>query len=274
MPKLMKKIHVPNALLLVSFFLFSIFYFLPIRQASAQLQPDFKLGAFQVGEKLKYTARYGFIHAAEVTMEVQEAKKEINGKKPLHFVANGRTTPSFDWFMKVRHRYDSYVDQKELLPMQFTESVREGKYKRDSYANFDQKGNKIVASKGTFISGDVTFDILSMYYFARCLDLKEVKVGEVIKMKYFLDDGIYPLDIEYLGKETVETESGKFECIKFSPALQPGRVFKKDSRMYMWITNDLNRIPVKVEVEILIGSVVLELQKYQGLKNPITSFRN
>lgn len=254
-------------------FLFSFFFIQLNDVALAQLQPDFKLGAFQIGEKLKYTARYGFIHAAEVTFEVQESKKEISGKKPLHFVASGRTTPSFDWFLKVRHRYDSYVDQSQLLPMQFTESVREGKYKRDSYANFDQKGNKIIATKGTFTSPDVTFDILSMYYFARCLDLKNVKIGEVIKMKYFLDDGIYPLDIEYLGKETVTTESGKFECIKFSPALQPGRVFRKDSRMYMWITNDSNRIPVKVEVEILIGSLVLELEKYEGLKNPITSLR-
>lgn len=254
-------------------FLISIFLFRFSGSSYAQLQPDFKLGAFQVGEKLKYTAHYGFIHAAEVVFEVQEAKKEINGRKPIHFVATGRTTPSFDWFLKVRHRYDSYVDQSQLLPMQFTESVREGKYKRDSYANFDQKGNKIIASKGTFTSPDVTFDILSMYYFARCLDLKYVKVGEVIKMKYFLDDGIYPLDIEYLGKETISTESGKFECIKFSPALQPGRVFRKDSRMYMWITNDANRIPVKVEVEILIGSLVLELEKYEGLKNPITSLR-
>ncbi len=254
-------------------FLFSIFILRFNSTAVGQLQPDFKLGAFQIGEKLKYTARYGFIHAAEVTFEVQESKKEMNGKKPLHFVASGRTTPSFDWFMKVRHRYDSYVDQTQLLPMQFTESVREGKYKRDSYANFDQKANKIVATKGTFNSPDVTFDILSMYYFARCLDIKNVKVGEVIKMKYFLDDGIYPLDIEYLGRETINTESGKFECIKLSPALQPGRVFRKDSRMYMWMTNDANRIPVKVEVEILIGSLVLELEKYEGVKNPLTSLR-
>lgn len=254
-------------------FLFSTFFFRIQSTAFAQLQPDFRLGAFQIGEKLEYTAHYGFIHAAEVTFEVQESKKDINGKKPLHFVAKGGTTPSFDWFLKVRHRYDSYVDQTLLLPMQFTESVREGKYKRDSYANFDQKGNRIVATKGTFTSPDVTFDIISMYYFARCLDIKNVKIGEVIKMKYFLDDGIYPLEIEYLGKETISTDAGKFECIKFSPALQPGRVFRKDSRMYMWITNDANRIPVKVEVEILIGSLVLELDKFQGLKNPITSYR-
>ncbi|MFN5705895.1 MAG: DUF3108 domain-containing protein, partial [bacterium] len=170
-------------------------------------------------------------------------------------------------------RYDSYADQAQLLPYQFTESVREGNYKRDSYANFDQKSNKIVASKGTFNTPDYTFDIISLYYFARCIDIREMRIGETLKLKYFLDDGIYPANIEYLGKETVETETGKYECIKFSPALQPGRVFRKDSRMYIWITNDSNRIPVKVEVEILIGSIVLELQNYEGLKNPITAKR-
>ena len=238
----------------------------------AQL-PDYRLGAFQVGEKLKYKVRYGFINAADVTFQVNDAKKEFNGKRAFHYVASGKTTSSFDFFMRVRHRYDSYADQVELLPYQFTESVREGNYKRDGYANFDQKGNKVSASKGSFKVPDHTFDIISLYYFARCIDIRDMRVGEVIKMNYFLDDGTYPADIEYLGKETISTESGKFECIKFSPALQPGRVFRKDSRMYIWITNDANRIPVKVEVEILIGSVILELQSYEGLKNPMTAKR-
>jgi hypothetical protein len=243
------------------------------RTIHAQSEPDFKTGAFQEGEKLSYKAKYGFIHAAEVKLEVVDTKKEFNGKEVFHYVANGKTTSSFDFFMKVRHRYDSYVDRETFLPYQFTESVREGNYKRDGYANFDQKNNKIVATKGTFNAPNNTFDIISLYYFARCLDTKNLRVGEMLKLKFFLDDGIYPADIEYLGKETISTDAGKFECIKFSPSLQPGRVFRKDSRMYIWITNDANRIPVKVEVEILIGSVYIELEKYEGLKNPVTSRR-
>lgn len=239
----------------------------------AQSKPEFRLGAFQPGEKLKYRIRYGFVTAAEATLEVQESKKQMNDRPIYHYVANGKTTSSFDFFMKVRNRYDSYVDQTELIPYQFTESVREGNYKRDSYANFDHNANKVMSSKGVYEVPESTFDVISIFYFARCIDLKKVQVGEVLKMKYFLDDGAYPLDIEYLGKETVNTPSGKFECIKFSPSLQPGRVFRKDSRMYIWITNDANRIPVKVEVEILIGSLILELQTYEGLKNPVNSKR-
>ncbi len=254
-------------------YIFSVFFLTLSIFTFAQTHPDFKLGAFQPGEKLKYKVRYGFITAAEATMEVQEGKKEMNGKKVFHYIANGKTSGSFDFFMKVRNRYDSYVDQEALYPYQFTENVREGNYRRDSYANFDQKNYKVNASKGTYTIPPYSFDIISLFYFARCIDLKNIAVGENINMSYFLDDGNYPVNIEYLGKETITTTTGKYECIKFSPTLQPGRVFRKDSRMYIWITNDTNRIPVKVEVEILIGSLILELDSYQGLKNPVTSKR-
>lgn len=239
----------------------------------AQNFPDYKTGAFQAGEKLKYEVKYGFITAAEAILEVQEGKKEMNGNKVWHYVASGKTTRSFDFFMKVRNRYDSYVDMDNLLPYQFTENIKEGNYRRDSYANFDHKLDKVVSNKGTYVVPDNTLDVISAFYFARSIDLKGIKQGEKFQMNYFLDDGAYPLEVEYVGKETISTATGKYSCIKFSPTLQPGRVFRKDSKMYIWITDDANRIPVKVEVEILIGSLILELQSYEGLKAPLTSKR-
>ncbi|WP_335682271.1 DUF3108 domain-containing protein [Sphingobacterium sp. B29] len=41
---------------------------------------------------------------------------------------------------------------------------------------------------------------------------------------------------------------------------------KKNSKLYLWVTNDGNRIPVKANVDILIGSVTLELLEASGLK--------
>ena len=257
------------------FFFFLVFF--SIQNLYAQLQntqPDFKTGSFQAGESLKYKIRYGFITAAEASLEVQEGKKQSNGEKSFHYIAHGKTTGSFDFFMHVKNRYDSYVDQQTLLPYQFTENVREGNYKRNSYANFDRADNKVQASKGTYNVPANTFDIISLYYFARSLDLKNISVGESVHMNYFLDKAVYPANIEYLGKETISTETGKYECLKVSPTLQPGRVFRRDSKMYIWISNDANRIPVKIEVEILIGSLILELQSYSGLKYPVTAKRN
>ncbi len=88
-------------------------------------------------------------------------------------------------------------------------------------------------------------------------------------MNYFLDDGVTELSIQYLGKERIKTSLGYFNCLKFSPSIQPGRIFRKDSRLYLWITDDGNRIPVKAQAEILVGSIVMEISGAKGLRYPL-----
>ncbi|MNH33163.1 hypothetical protein D3C79_936590 [compost metagenome] len=63
---------------------------------------------------------------------------------------------------------------------------------------------------------------------------------------------------------------GKIKCLKFSPSIKPGRVFRKDSKLYLWITDDGNRVPVKAQVEIIVGSVTMEIKSAHGLKYPLT----
>jgi hypothetical protein len=62
---------------------------------------------------------------------------------------------------------------------------------------------------------------------------------------------------------------GTFDCLKFNPEIAPGRIFRKDSKLYLWVTDDGNRIPVKARVEIIVGSVTLELTDAKGLKYPL-----
>ncbi|MGB4776511.1 MAG: DUF3108 domain-containing protein, partial [Daejeonella sp.] len=101
------------------------------------------------------------------------------------------------------------------------------------------------------------------------LDISKMKQGDKFSMDYFLDDGVTKLEVQYVGKEKIKTSFGSFNCIKFSPSIQPGRIFKKNSKLYLWITDDANRIPVKAQVEILVGSVTMELTGASGLKYPL-----
>ena len=66
---------------------------------------------------------------------------------------------------------------------------------------------------------------------------------------------------------------GKFNCLKFNPTIIPGRIFKKDSKLYLWITDDANRIPVKANVGLIIGSVTMELADAKGLKYPLNPMK-
>ena len=224
---------------------------------------------FKAGELLRYRFRYGFITAAEATLKVKDTDVKFDNKAVYQLTAEGRTAGTFNVFYKVRNRYDSYVDRTDLVPYLYTENIHEASYRRNDKARFYQREKKIVTNKGNFKGDGQTFDIVSAYYFARSLDLSKVKVGDRFTMDYFLDDGVTDLHIQYVGKERVKTPMGTFNCLKFSPSIQPGRIFRKDSKLYLWITDDNNRIPVKAQVEILVGSVTMELTDASGLKYPL-----
>lgn len=235
----------------------------------AQPLDNTKESVFKVGEELKYKVKYGFITAAEATLQVQDTDVEFNGQDVQHLIAQGKTSGTFDIFYKVRNRYDSYIDKKTLLPHLYTENIREANYRRTDKVRFYQDQQKIVGNKGTFKGARQTFDLVSAFYFARSLNLSGISAGEYVKMNYFLDDSVTELSIQYLGKERIKTSLGYFNCLKFSPSIQPGRIFRKDSKLYLWITDDGNRIPVKAQAEILVGSIVMEISAAKGLRYPL-----
>ncbi|RYF97678.1 MAG: DUF3108 domain-containing protein [Chitinophagaceae bacterium] len=236
----------------------------------AQELPLKKEPIFKEGEVLSYKLKYGFITAAEATIKVLATDTKFDNKPTYHLSVDARTSGTFDIFYKIRDHYDSYIDKTDLTPYFYQEDVREASYRRNDKARFYQDGKKVVANKGTFTTPTTqTFDLVSAYYFARSLDISKLKIGDEFKLNYFLSDEISQLQIEYVGKETIKTKLGNIRCLKFSPSIKPGRIFKKDSKLYLWITDDGNRVPVKAQVEILVGAVTMEIKSADGLRYPI-----
>lgn len=232
--------------------------------------PVKKETAFKEGEVLSYKLKYGFITAAEATIKVQATDMKFDGKPTFQLVVDARTSGTFDVFYKIRDHYDLYIDKTELTPYFYQENIREANYKRQDKARFYQDGKKVVANTGTYNTPTTqTFDLVSAYYFARSLDISKMKINDTFKLNYFLGDEISALEIQYVGKEVIKSKLGDIRCLKFSPSIKPGRIFKKDSKLYLWITDDGNRVPVKAQVEILVGSVTLEIKSAEGLKYPI-----
>jgi hypothetical protein len=228
----------------------------------------------KVGEQLSYRLKYGIFTAAEAELSVQNTDIKYNGHPVYHIVVEGKTAGSFDVFYKVRNRYESYVDQKTLLPYYYAENRHEGSWKHSDKVSFDHETDKITANKGTYPYKGKVFDFVSAYYFARTIDVSKMHVGDKFELKYFLDDGINSLGITYVGKEKVTCSMGTFNCLKFNPTIIPGRIFKKNSKLYLWITDDNNRIPVKAQVEVVVGSITMDLTGAKGLKFPLNPIKN
>lgn len=253
--------------------LFVIFFFIVIGNVYSQEISYLGGPVFKAGEELNYKLKYGFFTAAETNIKVTGSEKEFEGHSAFHIVADSKTAGTFDVFYKVRNRYETYIDQKTLLPYFYTENRKEASYKHTDNVTFDRKENKITADKGVFPFKGKVFDFLSAYYFSRSIDVSKMRIGEKFELKYFLEDGVHSLGITYIGKEKVNCNLGEFNCLKFNPTIIPGRVFRKNSKLYLWITDDQNRVPIKAHVELVVGSVTMDLTAAKNLKYPLNPLK-
>lgn len=224
--------------------------------------------AFVKGEVLTYRLHYGIIDAGTAVLEVKNEARNFGGRSTLHVVGIGRSRGAFDWFFKVRDRYESYIDEEALLPVNFIRHVDEGGYKIDQNHSYNRYKKQVVSDGKVFDIPVDTQDMLSAFYYARCIDFSNATIGAIYTINSFVDNQVFPLKIKYMGKETIKTDFGKVNCIKFRPVIQKGRIFKNEEDLNVWITDDKNRIPIRVQANILIGSVKMDLQEYKGLAHP------
>lgn len=240
--------------------------------ASAQELTSGKNEAWQEGENLTYRVFYealltGQVNAGEATISVQPSKMDFEGRPTHHLVGIGRSKGTFNFFFKVRDRFESYVDQEHLIPYLFVRRTREGGYKKDDDVYFNQKTHMATSRDTTMGVPPNVHDFVSALYYARNLSLEQVQKDGGFKINFFLDDTTYRSFVRYDGIEVVETSMGRFRCIKLSPMAATGKVFSEKYPMSVWVTDDKNRVPILVSSAVVVGSVKMELIKFEGLKN-------
>jgi hypothetical protein len=230
--------------------------------------------AFQPGETFTYKVFYTlagiYVAAGEATFNCNI--DHFNGKTVYHVSGDGKTYSFYDNFFKVRDRYESYIDTATMQPLKFIRNINEGGYKKYENVTFNKFTSTAVTTAGVYKVPDCIQDVLSSIYYARNIDFNKYKTGDKIPFSMFLDNEVYNLYIRYLGKETVKTKYGKFRAIKFKPLLIKGTIFEGGEKMNVWVSDDANHIPIRVESPISVGSVKVDMMYYHNLRYPLSSF--
>lgn len=228
--------------------------------------------AFRVGEYLKYTIDYGIVSAGYAELSIE--KKSIkNGQSAYHMAGFGRTTGITDWAFRTRDYYDTYISEKTMLPVEFIRDVDEGGYLIDRHVYFNHEQ---LTAKDIKLSTDSTIainprsqDLLSAFYYLRCLDASDLQRGNTIQLTIFMDHENYPFQLKYIGRETVKIKAGKINCLKFIPIVQDGRVFRDEESITLWVSDDANKIPIYIKSKLRVGSIKVRLEDYRNLKFPL-----
>ena len=246
----------------------SIFLFLSFLTAQGQEQKP----PFKSGEWLQYKMSYsGFIRAGTAILELEE--KEFQGKKVFHTKGTGWTSGMIKWFFEVDDYYESYFDKENIRPYVFKRKIYEGGYKKHTITSFNHHLKKayvqdFTLQRDTSVAFNKAQDMLSSFYYLRSLDVSKIKPGDEIKLDMFFDEETFPFRLKFLGKQSLKTHIGKLETLVFRPYVLSGRVFKEQESVTIWISNDANKIPLKLKADLRVGSLTAELEDYRGLANP------
>ncbi|MEN9909319.1 MAG: hypothetical protein RLZZ540_2468 [Bacteroidota bacterium] len=227
--------------------------------------------SYNVGEWFKFRIHYGFVNAGYATLEVKDAT--VNNTKVFHVIGKGYTTGLSRFFFKVADTYESFIDKNTGNPYQFVRKIDEGGYTKDQEGFFNQSANEIKVkdykrkTEKTFVIPKNTQDILSAFYYLRNYPtIDTIKPGGYIAIDMFFDEETTKFKLKFIGREDITTKFGLVSCMVFKPLVQSGRVFKEQESLTVWVSDDENRLPIRIKADLAVGSLKADLDAFKGLK--------
>lgn len=242
---------------------------------SLQTNQPTKEKAFDIGEWFQFRIHYGLVNAGYAELEIKEAVR--NNKKVFHAKGKGYTTGMTKLFFKVEDDYQSYFDKETGNPYQFVRKINEGGYTKNQEGFFNQNDNTVLVkdykknTEKTLTVPENVQDMLSAFYYLRNHPtIDKLKIGESVVIDMFFDDETTKFKLKYIGQEDLKTKFGTIPTMIFRPYVQAGRVFKEQESLTVWISDDDNKLPIRIKASLVVGSLKADLEKFKGLKHSFT----
>ncbi len=229
--------------------------------------------AFQEGEWFKFKVSYSkFLSAGYATLSIENAK--LKGKEVYHIKGYGKNTGLSRIFFKVEDIYETYLDKEKDIPYRFIRNIDEGGHTRDIQIDFDHAKkealvfNKKKNTKETFAMPAGVQDMVSTFYYLRNhVDTSNLKPGDYTDVDMFYGEESFKFRLKFLRKEVIKTKFGRISTLVFRPYVESGRVFKEKESLTVWISDDKNKIPLKIKADLAVGSLHADLDEFKGLKH-------
>jgi hypothetical protein len=235
---------------------------------------------FEAGEEIQYKIYYSFITVGKGQIKVHKNPFKINNRGAYKVDVIAKTTGMVDWVAKIDDHWGGYIDTASLVPHQAYRFIKEGGYRKDEIVNYDHNSQMLeVKSMG---KSDDTFrepmyfqfppqirDLISGFAYFRSVDFTVLMPNDTIKVPAFFEDTFYNLEIIYLGDETLDLPIGKVRAHTVTPGMPETKIFDGENSIKAWFSADKNKIPLKINAELTVGSGGLEITSFRNIKYPI-----
>lgn len=271
--------------LLISAFVIALIMsgFLANRQTSTDYMVE-RPTSFGKGEQLEYRVNFGFLSVGKAITKIDSRVHTINSRACYKIDAIGETSDWMSWVADVEDNWGAYIDTATLSTHVSYRKIHENSYRLDELSNFDHEAHKVtvkVRNKETGIyeeknKYDIPHnakDLVGGFMLLRQINFAKLHKGDTVTISGFFEDTSYYLKVMYKGKETINTKVGKIPCNIMIPIMPDNKLFDGENSITVWISDDGNKIPVKIQAKMFIGHTGLELVSFRGLRNQIKIVR-
>jgi len=228
-----------------------------------------------VGEDLTYVVKYAFFNLGEIRFNVVE-KTEFKNTCVYKTVAYIDSYPDLP-FVQIHQVYESYIDSSSLFPLKFFAQI----FGEDTvFIKYDFIGDSLVQIQketrdGTKILLDSAASIhqpvqdgLSILYYTRSIIGKEqtIKIPCFVNAREEITTINFNEEAEPVSVEAVDYE---IDCVYLDGYTDFVSVYGMTGNFEGWFSNDQYSVPIRAKLNVIIGSVDLELIKWNStLWNP------
>ena len=200
-------------------------------------------------------------HAASATLEIKD--KGANYDARLY----ARTLSWVDNIYKVRDTLYSTIEKQALVPIKYVKATHEKNHVGHDIVEFSYSGGVTTGNctrirpgsddlKITLSTNGEAYDMLSVFYMLRTLDMDKLKTDGSYETTVFSGKRKERLNIKYVGEENIKLrDKSQHDSyhIKFS-FTEEGKTKSSDD-IDTWISKDDLRIPLMLRGSLPIGEV-------------------
>ena len=216
---------------------------------SWSLSPNF------IDEVLHYSAGFRFFPAGHATLSIES--DSLEDKMVYLLTSTVRTNSFLSKFYEVRDVIKSWLSTENLSLKKTVQTIREGNYHKDHEAII--QGDSLAISKKNTIKlpGEV-YDPVAYVYFLR---MQKLLQGNQYRFFSYGETKMKEVIVDVTGKETIKVPAGTFNCFKIEPVSGDGKpLLKNNGVMRVWLSDDSLHLPIKIEQNTNIGTMVMKLK--------------
>jgi len=229
---------------------------------------------FRIGEKITHEVYYNYFRFTAGYMTFSTLPfVQVNGRKAYQFTIDLKSASLFNSIYTVEDRVVTLVDYEHWLPRLYTLHVKESGQLREGRSYFDFQSlraryeeKKVSKKKGAEQKNQeweilpYSQNIFSVIYYMRLFAWRD---GKEYAFRVADDGENLVFKGRVVERELLKTDIGPIKAIKIKPEITVKGAFKPVGDIYIWLSDDERKLPLRIESKIKIGTIVSEITDYQ-----------